>query len=67
MFKKRKLKKELQALVNFIGNYGRDAIYETEIVRCWAMEDGTAYIKFDSKGKVDEIGTDYRDKFHYID
>ena len=67
MFKKRKAKKQLIALASFINNYGRDAIYETEIVKCWAMQDATVYIKIDSNNRVYEIGNDYHDKFHYID
>ena len=66
MFKKRQAKKELQALVNFIGNYGRDAIYETEIVRCWAMQEHTAFIRLDGN-QVMAIGYDSHEKFHYID
>ena len=66
MFKKRKLKKELKNLANFLAIYGRDAIYETEIVKCWAMHEHTAFIRLDGN-QVVAIGYDNHDKFHYID
>ena len=66
MIKKLKAKKELKNLANFIAIYGRDAIYETEIVKCWVMHEHTAFIRLDGN-KVLAIGYDSHEQFHYID
>ena len=65
MFEKRKLKKRIKNLANFLAIYGRDAIYETEIVKCWAMQENTAFVRLNGN-QVVAIGYDNHDKFHYI-
>ena len=65
MFKKRQAKQQLKNLASFIAIYGKDAIYETEIVKCWAMQKNTAFVQLDGS-QVIAIGYDNHDKFHYI-
>lgn len=65
MFKKLKAKRELKNLANFLAIYGRDAICETEIVKCWTMQEHTAFIRLNGN-QVVAIGYDNHDKFHYI-
>ena len=56
-----------ELLTDIIRKIGKEAIYETEIVKCWECESGTLYFKTDGKGQICELGVDANDKFHYID
>ena len=66
MFKKRKLKKELKSFCKFVCENGRDAIYQTEIVRCYQMPSKTFFIVI-TDGFATALGYDNHDQFHYID
>ena len=66
MFKKMKYKKELKKLCNTIYHNGRDAIYQTEVVKCITMQSLTAYVRF-ADGRFLGVGFDSNENFHFID
>ena len=66
MFERRRLKKELKALCNFIYHNGHDAIYQTEIVKCVIMPSRALYVRV-ADGRFIGIGSDSPENFHLID
>ena len=66
MFEKRRLKRELKKLCNTIYQNGRNAIYQTEIVKCVTMQSLTAYVRF-ADGHFLGVGFDSNENFHFID
>lgn len=66
MFEKMKYKRELKKLCNTIYQNGRNAIYQTEIVKCVTMQSLTAYVRF-ADGRFLGIGFDSNENFHFID
>ena len=66
MFKKIKYRKELKKLCNTIYHNGRNAIYQTEIVKCVPMQLMAAYVRY-ADGRILGVGFDSTENFHFID